>query len=94
MKLLLETPALYRVKRGQTLSDIARVFRIPPRLLAAYNHLSSPPEEGSVLEIPSVNGNLYLVRGGESMTLLCGSRENFIKKNMTKYLYPGQLVIL
>ena len=94
MKLFFQTPELYRVKKGQTLHEIAEVFRLPPRVLAAFNHLSEEPKEGCILSIPEVTGNLYTVCGGESMTLLCGSRENFIQKNRTEHLYPGQTVII
>lgn len=94
MKLSLCVPAFYRVKKGQTLEEIALTFGMPPRVLAAANHLDSPPEEGQVLTIPKERGNLYTVKGGESMTLLCGSKENFIAKNRTRHLYPLQTVWL
>ncbi len=94
MKLHLSTPEYYRVKKGQSLLCIAETFRLPPRVLAAVNHLKEEPEEGSVLFIPEQNGDLYTVRGGESKSLLCGSPENFDEKNRTELFYPAQIVIL
>ena len=44
MELLLVRPERYRVRRGQTLEQIAEVFGTTPRLLAACNHLTAPPE--------------------------------------------------
>ncbi len=92
MKLDLSRPGYYRVKRGQSLREIARVFLIPPRVLAAVNGLTAEPEEGQILSIPPSGGHLYVVRGGESKRLLCGSDEAFERKNFTSRLYPAQIV--
>ena len=94
MKLSLIQPTYYRVKRGQTISSIAKTYNLPPRLLAAKNSLDEEVREGQVLEIPGSSGNLYVVRGGESKTLLCGSPENFERKNGTACFYVGQVVLL
>lgn len=93
VELFLQRPARYRVKRGQTLSEIADAFGTTPRLLAACNHLDCPPEEGMLLILPPA-GNVYLVHGGESESLLCGSRQAFSERNATEHLYPGQRVVL
>lgn len=90
----LSYPEFYRVKRGQTLEEIARAFGLPPRVLAAENCLKAPPEEGEILRLPQETGNLYRVRGGESRAALCGSRERFLARNGTELLYPFQLVRL
>ncbi len=94
MKLLLSPQTRYRVKKGQTLAAIAEAFRLPPRALAALNCLKEEPEEGEILFLPEETGNLYTVRGGESKTLLCGSREKFREKNHTDCFYPGQRILL
>ena len=94
VKLSLCIPSRYRVKRGQTLSQIGAAFGTPPRLLAAENGLGEEVCEGQVLLIPRETGNLYLVRGGESKTLLCGSPERFERRNGTRLLYIGQTVLL
>ena len=93
VELFLLRPELYRVKRGQTLSEIADAFGTTPRLLAAVNHLVSPPEEGMLLALPS-SGNVYRVHGGETKTLLCGCEQAFKTRNATEHFYPGQRIIL
>lgn len=94
MKLSICVPDFYRVKKGQTLTEIASAFRLPPRVLAKANALNSEVREGQVLKIPACAGNLYTVRGGESKTLLCGSKESFEERNGTKCLYPTQVIFL
>lgn len=94
MELILDSCAYYRVKRGQTVREIARAFLLPARVLAAANGLVEEVRAGQVLRIPPRAGNLYTVRGGESKTLLCGSPENFFKKNATSCLYPMQEIFL
>ena len=94
MKLLLKECGYYRVKKGQTLSEIARTFLVPARVLAVANGLTEEVRAGQVLKIPARAGNLYVVRGGESKTLLCGSPESFERKNATVWLYPAQEIFL
>lgn len=94
MKLESEQRSYYRVKRGQSLADVANAFGVPPRVLACLNRLTEEPSEGRVLSIPSERHNLYTVRGGESKTLLCGSKEKFEERNKTRHLYIGQTVWL
>lgn len=94
MKLLLSDAKLYRVKRGQTVASIARVFGTSPRLLASENALTEEVKEGQIIRIPAPCGNLYTVRGGESKTFLCGSAESFAQKNGTKCFYIGQTVLI
>ena len=93
MKLSLRQPTLYRVKRGQSLQEIALAFGCTPQLLVARNALTEEPKAGAVLKIPPA-GNLYTVRGGESKTLLCGSPARFEELNGTAHFYVGQLVVL
>ncbi len=94
MELSFSVPRLYRVKRGQTLRAVSLAFGLPPSLLSARNGLSGEPAEGTVLCIPAERGDLYTARGGESETLLCGSPARFSERNGTRYLYPGQTVLL
>ncbi|MGN0823064.1 MAG: hypothetical protein ACI4NG_04760 [Candidatus Gallimonas sp.] len=89
-----ELPAYYRVKRGQTLRMIAETFSLPPHCLARRNALSEEPEEGRILLIPARESNLYVVRGGESKTQLCGSPSRYEEINGTAALYPAQTVLL
>lgn len=94
VKLLLRECSTYRVKKGQTLQDVASAFSRPARLIAAFNGLTEEVREGEIIFIPETEGNLYTVRGGESKSLLCGSAESFAKKNGTDCLYPTQEIIL
>ena len=94
MKLFSCTPSFYRVKKGQNLQSVAAFFHLPPRYLALCNGLTGEPQEGQVLSIPKAKGNLYTVQGGESKSLLCGSREMFASQNGTGRLYIGQCVFL
>lgn len=94
MKLELLKVELYRVKRGQTLTCVARTFGVPPRVLAAENGLQEELREGQYIKIPPNSHHLYEVRGGESRKLLCGSDERFLKLNKTECLYPFQLIFL
>ena len=87
-------PQFYKVKRGQTLKEIAGAFRLPESVLIGYNALKEEVKEGQILQIPALTGNLYTVRAGDTKTLLSGSEENFEKKNMTALLYPGMKVFL
>lgn len=93
MELSLRRPAVWRVRRGQTLSDVARAFGVPPRLLAAVNALDCEPAGGQLLAVPPA-GDLYTVRGGETKALLCGSAQRFEERNATRCLYPSQQVFL
>lgn len=93
VELFLIRPAYYRVKHGQDLALIARTFGVTARVLAAANRLAAEPREGEVLFIPP-SGNVYVVQGGESRALLCGSSERFREKNATSFLYPRQEVML
>ena len=93
MKLTLHVPSYYRVKRGETTASVAAAYRLPPRLLAVENSLTEELFEGQILKIPARRGDLYVVQGGESKTLLSGSPARFNEKN-GPHLYPGQSVLL
>ncbi len=57
------------VQEGQTLWDIARLYRIDAAAIAASNHL--PPDTvlrvGQILRIPSVNGIVHELQTGETL---------------------------
>ncbi len=91
--LKLESREWYLVKNGQTLADIARAFCVSARILAKENGLREEPRAGRVLHIPRERGNPYTVGQGDSRALLCGSVENFVKKN-GEHLYLGMRAIL
>lgn len=89
-----EQAKYYKVKKGQTLEEIAEYFSVSPYLLAKCNGLSEAPSAGIILEIPTEKGNFYIVQEGDSKSLLCGSEENYEKKNGTDVFYIGMRVIL
>ena len=93
MKLDLRIPDFYRVKRGQTLSQVAQAFGVSPVRLAGENNITGELCGGEVLKLPP-RGNVYTVQGGESKSLLCGSPEKFLQLNGTAAFYPGQKVLL
>ncbi len=92
--LLLERKTWYQVKKGQTLQEIADTFCVSARLLVKVNGLKEQPRAGAVLYIPKERGNVYTVKEGDTKALLCGSEENFERKNGTGILYLGMKVIL
>ena len=84
----------YKVKEGQRLKEIAEYFSVSPYLLAKVNGLHEEPLPGCVLQIPAVQGNYYTVKEGDSKALLCGSAEEYEKKNGTDVFYIGMRVVL
>ena len=92
--LKLDSVQYYRVKEGQSLAQIAAAFSVSPRLLAKQNGLDAPPFVGQILCIPSDRGNAYVVRAGDTKTLLCGSEERFERLNGTSAFYIGMQVII
>ena len=84
----------YRVKKGQTLREIAEYFSVSEFLLAQENGLCAPLYEGQILLIPNERGDAYFVREGDTKELLCGSEEGYLKKNGTSAFYIGMRVIL
>jgi hypothetical protein len=89
----IKIPRFYKVKSSQTLAQIARTFCVSEYALVKVNGLKQPPAEGELIEIPQERGNLYTVREGDTKTLLCGSDENYEKKNGAA-LYLGMRAVL
>ena len=94
MKLSLVIPNTYCVKEGQSICSVSAAFSLPPALLVRENQLKEELYAGQVIRIPACAGNWYVVRGGESKSLLCGSPARFEEKNLTAALYVGQRVLL
>ena len=84
----------YKVQSGQTLQEIADYFSVSEFLLAKTNGLKSEVSAGMILAIPKECGNAYIVREGDTKSLLCGSEEAFLQKNGTDIFYLGMRVIL
>lgn len=92
--LKLEEKKLHIVKRGQTLSGVARVYQIPEFALVKENELTGELYAGQVLILPEKQGNYYTAQAGDDYALLCGSKENYERKNGTKILYPQMKIWL
>lgn len=82
----------YKVKKEQTLPEISAYFSVAEYLLVKENGLTKPPFAGQVLRIPAERGNAYTVREGDTKELLCGSEENYFRKNGTDIFYIGMRV--
>lgn len=93
MNLFFYDKKLYKVKRGQTLGEIAKRAGVTVYKLVQENGLTEEVAEGQILRLP-VRGNLYTVREGDSKKLLCGSEENYEKINGTGIFYLGMRVLL
>ena len=92
--LKLEKRKFYKVKKGQTVREIARAFGVAERVLIKENDLLGEVWEGQILKLPNCCGNAYTAREGDSKALLCGSEERYREKNGTDALYLGMRVIL
>lgn len=84
----------YKVKEGQDLRQIADYFCVSEWLLAKENGLMNTVYPGQILKIPEVHGDVYVVKEGDTKELLCGSIENYERKNGTNTFYIGMRVIL
>lgn len=74
--------------------EIAEYFSVSEWLLVKENDLKAPPQPGQILVIPKETGNRYIVREGDTKTLLCGSEENYLRKNGTDVFYIGMKIII
>ncbi len=84
----------YKIKEGQTLREVAEYFSVSEYLLAKENGLKEPIDKGQVLKIPKETGNAYVVREGDTKEFLCGSKENYLRKNGTDIFYIGMRIVL
>ena len=85
----------YKVKEGQSLKTIAEAFSVSIYSLVRENDLREEVFVGQILKIPSTRGNAYTASPSDTKTLLCGSDENFKRRNGgVGVVYPGMRVIL
>ena len=91
LKVLLKE--FYVVKEGDTLQSICSAANVSPTALMKKNNLSwnTPLFSGMLLFLPP-NGNLYTVQPGDTVELLCGSKERFEELNGIADIYPGKKV--
>ena len=90
----LQHTVYHKVKKGQTLADVAKAFCVAERLLVKDNRLHSELCEGQILRISSQRGNAFIAHEQATKTLCCGSEKRYEEKNGTDILYPGMRVIL
>ncbi len=74
------------------MASIATFFCVAPWLLVRENGLKCEPHAGQILRIPSMQGNAYTVREGDTKALLCGSEQRFEALNGTSVFYVGMSV--
>ena len=84
----------YKVKKGQTIEEIAEFFCVAERNIVLLNGLCEAISEGQIIKIPKERGNRYTVREGDTKILLCGSEESYFKKNGTDVFYIGMRIVL
>lgn len=89
-----EKKKFHIVRDGQNLRRIAEYYSVSEFLLAKENALTEEPFEGRILKIPEETGNAYIVREGDTKSLLCGSDEAYARKNGADVFYIGMRVIL
>ena len=92
--LRIERKRYYQVKAGQDLRAIAEYFSVSEWLLVKENGLTDEPPVGALIKIPDEYGHAYIVQAGDTKELLCGSAENYRRKNGTDIFYIGMRVIL
>ena len=86
-------PKLYKVKRGQTIKMLASELSTTAYAIVGENHLIEELFEGQLIVLPR-QGALYTVQAGDTKSLLCGSDEEYARKNRTQIFYPGMRALL
>ena len=84
----------YKIKEGQTLRKVAEFFSVSEFLLAKINGICEEVCLGQILEIPKECGNAYVVCEEDTKEKLCGSEENYFRKNGPDVFYIGMRIIL
>jgi hypothetical protein len=83
----------YKVKRGQTLSTLAREYSTTEYAIIARNALKEELYEGQLIYLPEPS-NVYVVQPTDTKILLCGSEERYFLKNGTHVFYPAMRVLI
>ena len=92
--LKIKIPNVYKVKKGQTLRDVAQAFSVAEGNLVQINALTQELYPGQLLKIPFQRGHAYVVQEGDTPILLCGSKERFYEMNGVEECYIGMRVII
>lgn len=89
----------YKIKKGDTLYDIARRYNINPDLLASLNGLNNNdyiyPEQ--TILIPKSNYSYYITKKGDTLSGVSEvfgiKKEELLQENPIVYLLEGQLLV-
>ena len=92
--LQLERVVYYKVKKGQTLAEVARAFCVAERRIVKDNGLTVELYDGQILRIPKEYGNAFIAHETATKAVCCGNDKRYEEKNGTDILYPGMRVIL
>ncbi len=84
----------YRLKTGDTLSLVAKAYKIPECALIGLNGLTEEPWAGYLLKLPSKEYSLYTVQAGDSKKNLCGSEERYRALNFTDEFFIGMKILI
>ncbi len=89
----------YRVKKGDSIYEIARRYNINPELLASLNGLNFSdyiyPDQ--LIMIPKPNYSYYITKEGDTLdsvsNVLGINRDKLLRENDIIYLLEGQLLV-
>ncbi len=90
---------IYKINKGDNLYQIAKLYNINPKLLAALNGLNEddyiyPNQE---LLIPKSGFSYYITTEGDTIDLVIDkfntTKDELLNINKTIYLLPGQLLV-
>lgn len=89
---------IHRVERGETLKDIAQIYKIPSGIIAGYNEITSGIHTGQRLVIPKIEGKVYRVKPGdtaESIAIKFNiTAEELLAQNKAELIYPFMELII
>ena len=83
----------YKVKRGQTLRVLAKEYSTTEYAIIVRNGLTEELYEGQLIFLPEPS-NVYVVQPSDTKELLCGTAEEFFRKNGTHVFYPAMRVLI
>ena len=102
-KLVSQNYMIYTVKRGDTLWDIGREFKIPHNLIKKYNKLKSSRlrlKQQLIIPVFADDSNFYIVKDGDTLSNIASrynvSLSKIIKKNNLKtvLIKAGDRIVL
>ena len=96
-----QKPIVYKVKRGDNLTDLARIFNLNVSKIKTANNLKRGQiQVGQKIVLPDTKKGIYTVKRGDHLTKVAKEfnqpiealvKLNALKKNA---IYPGQKIIV